>query len=377
MTLTDEQRAFVQAARDFAGKAMVPHAAEWDAKGLFPVDVLRSAGALGFCGLYADPAYGGMGLSRLDSALILEELARACPSTAAYVSIHNMVAWMLCTWGREEIKKEWAADLASGRKLGSYCLTEPGFGSDAGSLQTRAEKTKDGWKITGSKAFISGGGDTDLLVVMARTGAEGPKGISAFAVPAKTKGIQYGRKEEKLGWNSQPTRAISFDGAVVPDKNLLGKEGEGFKIAMKGLNGGRVNIAACSLGGGVAAFDLAKDYMKTRKQFGKALADFQALQFKLADMATNLEASRRMVHAAAAALDAESSEAIPLCAMAKRFATDACFEIVNDALQIHGGYGCTKDYPLERILRDLRVHQVVEGTNEIMRVVVARHALEE
>jgi alkylation response protein AidB-like acyl-CoA dehydrogenase len=286
-----------------------------------------------------------------------------------------MVVWMLSNWGTEKFLSEWIKPMAAGKKLGSYCLMEPGSGSDAASLKTRAEKVTGGWKISGSKAFISGAGATDLLIVMARTGAEGPKGISAFAVPADSAGIVYGRKEDKMGWNSQPTRQISFDGVFVPEHQLLGVEGEGFTLAMRGLNGGRINIAACSLGGAAAALDAAVDYMKTRQQFKKPLTEFQALQFKVADMATHLTAARQMVHLAAQKLDRQDVDAPTACAMAKRFATDMCFEVANDALQLHGGYGYIKDYPLERYLRDLRVHQILEGTNEIMRVVIARHVL--
>ncbi|MGE3624540.1 MAG: acyl-CoA dehydrogenase family protein, partial [Bdellovibrionales bacterium] len=368
--LTAEQQALQQAARDFAAGEMAPFAAEWDAKSHFPIDVIKKAGDLGFCGLYAPEKHGGLGLTRLDGAVIFEELSRACPSTAAYITIHNMVVWMLSTWGTEKFLAEWIKPMASGQKLGSYCLTEPGSGSDAASLKTRAEKTDGGWKIFGSKAFISGAGSTDLLIVMARSGAEGPKGISAFAVPADSAGIVYGRKEEKMGWNSQPTRQISFDGVFVPEHHLLGAEGEGFTLAMKGLNGGRINIAACSLGGAAAALDAAVDYMKTRQQFKKPLADFQGLQFKVADMATHLTAARQMVHLAAQKLDNQAPDAPACCAMAKRFATDLCFDVANDALQLHGGYGYIKDYPLERYVRDLRVHQILEGTNEIMRVVI-------
>ncbi len=373
--LTDDQRAFQDAARAFADKQMAPHAAHWDAEAIFPLDVIKASGEMGFCGIYSPEDCGGIGLSRLDGVLVFEALSRACPSTSAYISIHNMVTWMVCTWGTPAVKSEWAQALTSGQKLGSYCLTEPGAGSDAGSLKTRAERVEGGWKLAGSKAFISGGGDTDVLVVMARTGGEGPKGISAFVVPAKTPGIVYGRKEEKMGWNSQPTRGISFDGAFVPEQNLLGKEGEGFNIAMKGLNGGRINIAACSLGAAQASIDAALDYIKNRKQFGKALADFQSMQFKLADMATDMIAARMMVYRAATLLDQNAPDAVAACAMAKKYATDTCFDIVNDALQMFGGYGYTKDYPIERYLRDLRVHQILEGTNEIMRVVISRGLL--
>jgi alkylation response protein AidB-like acyl-CoA dehydrogenase len=373
--LTDEQLALKQAAADFAAAEMAPHAAAWDAQALFPVDVIRAAGSLGFCALYMPENTGGLGLSRLSGAVIFEEMARACPSTAAYISIHNMAAWMIASWGTPQLVSETSADITSGKKLLSYCLTEPSSGSDAAALKTRAEKTEGGWRLSGLKAFISGAGATDMLVVMARTGVDGPKGISAFVVDAKADGVSYGRKEEKMGWNSQPTRGISFDNVFVPAHHLLGAEGEGFTIAMKGLNGGRINIAACSLGGAAAALDAATDYMKTRQQFKSPLAGFQALQFRLADMATSLTAARLMVHHAATQLDNGTADAVTACAMAKRYATDACFNIVNDALQLHGGYGYTRDYPIERLLRDLRVHPIVEGTNEIMRVIIARHIL--
>jgi len=374
---SEDQRAFQQAARDFAHAEMKPHAAEWDATAHFPIDVIKKSGEMGFCAMYCPPDDGGMGLSRLDAAIILEELAAACPSTAAYISIHNMVAWMTCNWGTAQLKSEWAAALTSGQKLASYCLTEPGNGSDAGNLKTRAEKVDGGWRLTGAKAFISGAGATDFLVVMARSGGPGPKGISAFAVDATADGIHYGRKEEKMGWNSQPTRGITFENVFVPEHHLLGSEGEGFTIAMKGLNGGRINIAACSLGGAQAAYDAARGYVHTRQQFGQPLAGFQSVQFKVADMATRLIAARTMVHRAAAKLDAGAPDAITACAMAKQFASDLCFDIVNDALQLHGGYGYTRDYPVERLLRDLRVHQILEGTNEIMRLIISRSVLDE
>ncbi|MBB3342410.1 acyl-CoA dehydrogenase family protein [Luteimonas sp. RC10] len=373
--LTEEQTAFREAARDFAAAQLAPQAAHWDAEGIFPREVIAGAGALGFCGIYTPEDAGGIGLSRLDAALIFEELAAADPSTAAYISIHNMATWMLASWAGSRVREQWAAAMASGDKLGSYCLTEPGAGSDAASLKTRAVRDGDDYVIDGSKAFISGAGATDMLIVMARTGGEGARGISAFAVPADLPGIEYGKKEEKMGWNSQPTRTISFTGVRVPADHLLGAEGEGFKIAMKGLDGGRINIAACSLGAAQGALDAARGYLRERKQFGKAIGEFQALQFKLADMATQLVAARQMVHTAARKLDAGSGDATVWCAMAKRFATDAGFAVCNDALQLHGGYGYIREYPVERLLRDSRVHQILEGTNEIMRVIVARHLL--
>lgn len=375
LDLTEEQAAFREAARDFAAAQLAPHAAHWDAEGIFPREVISSAGELGFCGIYTPEDAGGIGLSRLDAALIFEELSAADPSTAAYISIHNMATWMLASWAGERVRGEWASAMASGEKLGSYCLTEPGAGSDAASLKTRAVRDGDAYVIDGSKAFISGAGATDMLIVMARTGGEGAKGISAFAIPADLPGIEYGKKEEKMGWNSQPTRTISFTGVRVPADHLLGAEGEGFRIAMKGLDGGRINIAACSLGAAQGALDAARGYLRERKQFGKAIGEFQALQFKLADMATQLVAARQMVHTAARKLDAGSSDATVWCAMAKRFATDAGFAVCNDSLQLHGGYGYIREYPVERLLRDSRVHQILEGTNEIMRVIIARHLL--
>ena len=373
--LSEDQRAFQQSARDFAAGEMAAHAADWDAGCIFPLDVIKKAGALGFCSIYTPEATGGMGLSRLDAAIIFEEMASACPSTTAYITIHNMVCWMVANWGSASISQQWGALLASGEKLGSYCLTEPGAGSDAASLTTRAEYIDGQYRLTGSKAFISGAGATDLLVVMARSGGDGADGISAFVVPADAPGISYGRKEVKMGWNSQPTRTISFDNVLIPAENLLGKEGEGFKMAMRGLDGGRINIATCSIGAAQAALNAAQAYMGERRQFKRKLADFQALQFKLADMATELVAARQMVRLAAVKMDTHATNASIYCAMAKRFATDVGFKVCNEALQIHGGNGYIREYPLERYLRDVRVHQILEGTNEIMRVIVARHLL--
>ncbi len=375
LELNEEQQAFREAAREFAQARMAPFAAQWDADHHFPREVIEAGGELGFCGLYASPDIGGLGASRLSAAVVFEELAAACPSTAAYFTIHNMATWMLGQWGTDEIKAQWGEALTSGRKIGSYCLTEPGSGSDAASLATRAQRDGDGYAISGSKAFISGGGSSDLLIVMARTGQDGPKGISAFAVPADAPGITYGRQEEKMGWHSQPTCGITFENVRVPLANRLGEEGEGFVFAMKGLDGGRINIASCSLGGAQAALDQARRYLGERRQFGKPLAEFQALQFRLADMATNLAASRQMVHTAAARLDAGSADATTWCAMAKRFATDTCFNIVDEALQLHGGYGYIREFPIERLLRDLRVHRILEGTNEVMRMIIARRLL--
>lgn len=374
--LSDEQRAFQQAARDFAARELAPRAALWDAEAIFPREALRAAGELGFCGLYAPDACGGLGLSRLDSSIVLEELAAACPSTAAFLSIHNMATWMVTRFGSADIAERWGRELSSGRRLASYCLTEPGSGSDAASLRTRAQLNGDHYVIDGAKAFISGAGETDALVVMARCGGPGPAGISAFFVPADAAGISYGRKEQKMGWNSQPTRGVVFNAVRVPASHLLGIRGEGFRIAMKGLDGGRINIASCSVGAAQGALNAAQRYMLERKQFNRRLADFQALQFCIADMATELVAARQMVRLAASKLDAGSPDATVYCAMAKRLVTDIGFRVCNDALQLHGGYGYTREFPLERYLRDARVHQILEGTNEIMRVIVSRKILE-
>ncbi|NJC03902.1 hypothetical protein GGR63_003849 [Xanthomonas sp. 3272] len=373
--LNDEQEAFRAAARDFADKELAPHAAHWDAESHFPREAIAKAAELGFCGLYTDEGVGGLGMRRLDAAVVFEELATVDPSTSAFISIHNMATWLIASYGNDAVRAQWGEAMTSGVKLGSYCLTEPGAGSDAASLKTRAQRDGDSYVLNGSKAFISGAGATDVLVVMARTGDDGARGISAFVVPADAPGISYGRKEEKMGWNSQPTRGVSFENVRIPAGNLLGKEGEGFKMAMKALDGGRINIAACSLGAAQGALDAARRYMGERRQFGKKLADFQALQFKLADMATQLVAARQMVHTAARKLDAGSHDATVWCAMAKRFATDAGFAICDDALQIHGGYGYIREYPIERLLRDSRVHRILEGTNEVMRMIIARHLL--
>ncbi len=376
LELSDEQQAFVQAARDFASGELAPHAARWDAESIFPKETFASAGKLGFCALYASEEIGGLGLPRLDATLVFEELAAVDPSTAAFLTIHNMATWMVGKWGTAAVREHWGPQLASGDKLASYCLTEPGAGSDAASLATRAIRRGDHYVISGAKAFISGGGDTDLLVLMARTGGDGAGGISAFAVPADSPGITYGRKEEKMGWNSQSTRPIMFENVEVPADHLLGAEGEGFRIAMKGLDGGRINIGTCSVGAAQGALDAARAYMGERRQFGRELSAFQALQFKLADMATHVVAARQMVRLAACKLDGGSPDASTYCAMAKRLATDLGFQVCLDAQQIHGGYGYLKDYPLERLVRDTRVHQILEGTNEIMRVIIARQLLE-
>ena len=376
--LTEDQRAFADTARQFAQAELAPHAAHWDAEGIFPKEAIAKAGELGFCGLYAPEAAGGLALPRLDATLVFEEMAAVDPSTTAFITIHNMATWMLGTWAQPEVRDHWGPLLTTGEKLASYCLTEPGAGSDAASLKTRAELVGHEYVINGSKAFISGAGATDVLVLMARTGdaQSGAAGISAFAVPADAPGIHYGKKEEKMGWNSQPTRTISFDNVRIPANHLLGHEGEGFKIAMKGLDGGRINIATCSVGAAQGALKQAQQYMQDRKQFGKPIASFQALQFKLADMATELVAARQMVRLAASKLDAGDPNASTYCAMAKRFATDAGFNVCNEALQLHGGYGYIREYPLERLMRDARVHQILEGTNEIMRVIIARRMLD-
>ena len=376
--LTEYQRAFAETARQFAQAQLAPHAAHWDAQAIFPREAIAQAGELGFCGLYAPENAGGLALPRLDATLVFEEMAAVDTSTTAFLTIHNMATWMLGTWATDAVRQQWGAALTSGQKLASYALTEPGAGSDAASLKTRADKDGESYVINGSKAFISGAGSTDVLVLMARTGKpdSGAKGISAFAIPANTPGISYGKKEEKMGWNSQPTRVINFDNVRIPADHLLGQEGEGFKIAMKGLDGGRINIATCSIGAAQGALTQAQSYMQERKQFGQTIASFQALQFKLADMATELVAARQMVRLAASKLDAGARDASTYCAMAKRFATDTGFMVCNEALQLHGGYGYLRDFPLERLVRDARVHQILEGTNEIMRVIIARRMLD-
>ena len=376
-SFTQEQTAFRETARQFSEKELAPFAAQWDAKSVFPKDAIGKAGELGFCSLYCDEEHGGMGLSRLDAALIFEQLSRGCTSTTAFITIHNMATWMLTRFGNDATRARWAADLMSGKKLASYCLTEPGAGSDAASLGTTAKKVGDDYVLNGAKAFISGAGDTDVLVLMARTGGPGAGGISCFAVPADTPGISYGRNEEKMGWKSQPTRAVILEEARIPAECLIGEEGEGFRIAMAGLDGGRINIASCSLGAAQAALHQAQQYVQERKQFGQAIGEFQTVQFTLADMATELVAAQQMVRLAAWKLDQGHSDKSMLCAMAKRLATDLCFNICNQALQLHGGYGYIREYPLERYVRDARVHQILEGTNEIMRVIIARNVMQD
>ena len=375
--LTEDQQMFADTAKQFSDAEFLPYAAKWDQEHIFPKDVIAKAGTLGFCGLYTPEEAGGLGLSRLDASIIFEQLAMGCTTTTAMMTIHNMATWMIATWGSDEVKATWCPSLVMGEKLASYCLTEPGSGSDAAALRTTAKKDGDHYIINGSKMFISGAGETDVLVVMARTGEAGAKGISAIAIPADLDGIIYGKAEEKLGWNAQPTRLITFDNVKVPVNNLLGQEGEGFKIAMKGLDGGRINIATCSIGTAQQALNTAIAYMQEREQFGKPIAAFQGLQFKLADMATELVAARQLVRLAAYKLDQNDAEKTAYCAMAKRFATDIGFQVCDAALQIHGGYGYIKEYPLERHFRDVRVHQILEGTNEIMRVIIARRLLTE
>ena len=373
--LNDDQRAIQDAARQFAEAELAPHSAEWDETKHFPVDVMRLAAEMGFCGIYTGEEHGGMALGRVEAALIFEELSRGDVSTAAFISIHNMATWMIDKFGSDDLRGRYVPRLVSMELIASYCLTEPGSGSDAAGLRTTAKRGGDHWILNGSKAFISGAGTSDVYVVMARTGADGPKGISTFVVEKDAPGLSFGAQEKKMGWNSQPTAIVAFDDCRIPAENLLGKEGDGFRYAMMGLDGGRLNIAACSLGGARLALETTQAYVTTRKQFGKPLSDFQNTQFKLADMATQREACRLMVLRGAWAIDTNHPEKTKWCAMAKRMTTDACFQIADEALQLHGGYGYLKDYPLERIVRDLRVHRILEGTNEIMRVITAREML--
>ncbi len=370
--LTDDQVAIFETARAFAAAELAPHSARWDAEAIFPVETLRAAAALGLAGIYVREDVGGSALTRLDATLIFEALSYGDVSTAAFLSIHNMASWMIDRFGSEDLRQAYLPRLTPMDLIASYCLTEPGSGSDAASLTTTARREADDYVLNGAKAFISGAGVSDVYVVMARTGGEGAGGVSALVVDKGTPGLSFGAPERKMGWTSQPTATVHFDGVRVPVSHRLGAEGEGFRIAMMGLDGGRLNIAACSLGGASLALETAQAYLQSRRQFGRPLSDFQGLKFRLADMATNLEAARLMVRRGALALDAGDPAATKLCAMAKRFATDAGFEIANQALQLHGGYGYLKDYPLERIVRDLRVHQILEGTNEIMRVIIAR-----
>ena len=373
--LTEDQALIQDAAQRFANDRLKPNAAQWDEEKIFPIDVLKESAELGFAGIYTSEDVGGSGMSRVDAALIFEQLSRGCVSTAAFISIHNMVSWMIDTWGDDDQRRRWLPKLTTMDMIGSYCLTEPGSGSDAAAMRTKAVRDGDEYVINGSKAFISGAGASDLYVLMCRTGDGGPKGVSAIVVEKDTPGLSFGANEKKMGWNSQPTAVVSFEDCRVPVANRLGEEGQGFTFAMHGLNGGRINIGACSLGGAAEATQCALTYAKERQQFGKSIADFQATQFKLADMATELDASRLMLLRAADALDRKDPAAPRYCAMAKRYATDLGSKIANEALQIHGGYGYLKDYPVERIVRDLRVHQILEGTNEIMRVIIAKDLL--
>ena len=373
--LTEEQRAFQATARQFARDEMMPHAHDWDEGEVFPVDTLRQAAALGFGGIYVKEDVGGSALTRFDAALIFEELAQGCTSTAAYISIHNMAAWMIDAYASEPARAKFLPKLCTMEHFASYCLTEPGAGSDAASLTTRARRDGEHYVLDGSKAFISGGGVSDIYVVMARTGEPGPRGISTIVVEKGTPGLSYGAREKKLGWKSQPTAMVNFENCRVPAANLIGHEGQGFRIAMAGLDGGRLNIGACSLGGAQFCLDRAIAYMKERKQFGSRLADFQALQFRIADYATEIEAARLLLHRAAVAVGEGEPAATRLAAQAKLLATDTGFAVVNGCLQLHGGYGYLRDHPIERVLRDVRVHQILEGTNEIMRLIISRAML--
>jgi alkylation response protein AidB-like acyl-CoA dehydrogenase len=370
--LSEEQRAFQATARGFARAEMMPFAREWDEDEVFPVVALRKAAGLGFGGIYVRGDVGGSGLTRLDATIIFEELAQGCTSTAAYLSIHNMVGWMIDSFGSDTQRKRVLPDLCAMEKFASYCLTEPGSGSDAASLRTQAVRDNNEYVLDGTKAFISGGGASDLYLVMARTGEDGPGGISCFTVENGTPGLSFGAREKKLGWHSQPTAMVTFEGCRVPADNRIGAEGQGFKIAMAALDGGRLNIGACSLGGAQFCLDRTVAYMTERKQFGSRLADFQALAFRIADYATEIDAARFLVRRAAIAVDRREPDATRLAAEAKRLATDTGFDIVNGCLQLHGGYGYLRDHPFERVLRDLRVHQILEGTNEIMRLIISR-----
>ena len=375
--LNSDQKHYRDLAKSFSDKELKPNAAEWDREAFFPKETLMKAGELGFLSLYVDTNLGGMGLGRLDASIVFEQLAQGCTSTTAFMTIHNMAIWMVSKFGSEELKTEWFPQLSSGKKLASYCLTEPGSGSDSASLRTTAKKDGDNFILNGSKAFISGSGATDCLVLMARTGDSGAKGISCFLIPADLPGIEYGKNEPKMGWKNQPTRLVSLSDVKVSKKNLVGEEGNGFKIAMQGLDGGRINIATCSIGTAQSALEEAQKYMNQREQFGKKISEFQAMQFKIADMVTELIAARTMTRLAASKVDKNDSEATIYSAMAKRFATDVGFNVCNEALQIFGGYGYIQEYPLERYVRDVRVHQILEGTNEIMKMIIGRRMIME
>jgi alkylation response protein AidB-like acyl-CoA dehydrogenase len=372
MPLNDDQLMIQEAAKRFAYDKLRPFAGEWDERKHFPVDVMREAAGLGFAAIYTQEEHGGSGLSRLDAVLIFEQLSRGCIATAAFLSIHNMCTWMIDSFGSQALRARFVPALTGMEMIASYCLTEPGSGSDAAAMKTRAVRDVDGYVLNGSKAFISGAGASDIYVVMAKT----DETISAFLVPKEATGLSFGANEKKMGWNAQPTRQVMFDQVRIPAEKLIGGEGEGFKFAMKGLDGGRLNIAACSLGGAQDSLDRATKYASERSQFGKHLNEFQVTQFKLADMETELQAARSILYEAAARLDAKTADATKWCAMAKRLVTDTCSKIANDALQVHGGYGYLHDYGVERIVRDLRVHQILEGTNEIMRVIIARDMLQ-
>ncbi|MBV5270369.1 MAG: isobutyryl-CoA dehydrogenase [Afipia sp.] len=374
--LTEDQIAVRDMAREFAAEKIAPFALKWDEEKFFPVDVMREAAALGIGGIYIRDDVGGSALTRFDAALIFEALATGCPTVSAFISIHNMASWMIDAYGSNAQRQKWLPRLCTMELLASYALTEPGAGSDAAALSTRAVRDGDHYILNGQKQFISGAGTSDLYVAMVRTGSDGAGGISTLVIEGDTPGVSFGANERKMGWNAQPTRAVIFENARIPVANRLGDEGIGFKIAMAGLDGGRLNIAACSLGGAQSALDKSLAYVKERKAFGKRLDEFQALQFRLADMATGLEAARTFLWRAAAALDRRDPDATMLCAMAKRFGTDAGFEVANQALQLHGGYGYLSEYGIEKIVRDLRVHQILEGTNEIMRVIIARKLIE-
>lgn len=374
--LNEDQVVVRDMARAFAAEKIAPHALRWDEEKHFPVEVMREAAGLGMGGIYIKDDVGGSAMTRFDAALIFEALATGCPTTSAFISIHNMASWMIDAFGNDTQRHKWLPKLCTMEHLASYCLTEPGAGSDAAALRTRAVRDGNHYVLNGQKQFISGAGSTDILVAMVRTGGDGAGGISTIVIDGNTPGVSFGANERKMGWNAQPTRAVVFENARVPVENRLGEEGIGFKIAMAGLDGGRLNIAACSLGGAQTALDKALAYMKDRKAFGKRLDEFQALQFKIADMATELEAARTFLWRAAAALDRKDPDATQLCAMAKRFGTDVGFEVANQALQLHGGYGYLSEYGVEKIVRDLRVHQILEGTNEIMRLIVSRKLIE-
>ncbi len=373
--LTEDQRAIQEMAQRFTADAITPNAAKWDEEHHFPRDVIKAAADLGFGAIYVSEESGGIGLGRLESALIMEAMAYGCPSTSAFISIHNMSAWMIDCYGAAAVKEKYLPSLVSCERLASYCLTEPSAGSDAASLRTKAVRDGDDYVLTGSKAFISGGGVNEIYVVMARTGVDGPKGISCFVVEKDMPGVSFGAQEKKLGWHSQPTAQVNFDGVRVPAENLVGSEGEGFRIAMAGLDGGRLNIGACSLGGAQRCLDEAIKYTKDRKQFGQAIADFQTIQFTLADMETELQAARMLLYGAAVKVTAGAHDKSKFAAMAKRIATDYGMSIADRALQLHGGYGYLQDYPIERFFRDLRVHRILEGTNEVMRMIIARELL--